>query len=86
MIYADGSAVTLGDIVALPVPEGSDKARVVMLGDTYEHLDTDPQFLSWVKAEKSSNVRPLSSSGWFATRLLTAIPRMLLWATTCSRL
>jgi hypothetical protein len=23
-----------------------------MLGDTYEHLDIDKQFLSWVKADK----------------------------------
>jgi hypothetical protein len=52
MYYFDGSAVTLGDIVNLPVPDGTARARVVMLGDTYEHLDIDLQFLSWVKAEK----------------------------------
>jgi hypothetical protein len=23
-----------------------------MLGDTYEHLDIDPQFLSWVKRDR----------------------------------
>ena len=52
MVYEDGSAVALGDIVALSVPGGSEKARVVMLGDTYEHLDIDPQFVRWVKTER----------------------------------
>ena len=52
MVYVDGSQVALGDVVALPVPGGSERARVVMLGDTYEHLDIDPQFVSWVKAER----------------------------------
>jgi hypothetical protein len=42
----------LGDIVTVPVPSGAAKARVVMLGDTYEHLDIDKQFLAWVKADK----------------------------------
>jgi hypothetical protein len=52
MEYHDNSAVKLGDIVSVPVPDGTAKARVVMLGDTYEHLDIDPQFLAWVKEEK----------------------------------
>ena len=52
MNYFDGSTVTLGDIVNVPVPGGTARARVVMLGDTYEHLEIDVQFLSWVKAEK----------------------------------
>ncbi len=51
MRYHDGSDVTLGDIVSVPVPEGTAKGRVVMLGDTYEHLDIDQKFLKWVKAE-----------------------------------
>ena len=46
------TAVTLGDIVSVPVPEGSANGRVVMLGDTYEHLDIDQQFLKWVIAER----------------------------------
>jgi len=50
--YFDGSAVALGDVVSVPVPAGTAKARVVMLGDTYQHLDIDPQFLSWVKSER----------------------------------
>jgi len=52
MKYRDGTAVTLGDVVSVPSPGGTAEARVVMLGDTYEHLDIDPQFLSWVKQER----------------------------------
>ena len=52
MRYHDGSLVVLGDIVEVPVPSGTERARVVMLGDTYEHLDIDPNFLSWVTAER----------------------------------
>jgi hypothetical protein len=28
------------------------RARIVMIGDTYEHLDIDPGFVSWVKSDK----------------------------------
>jgi len=52
MNYYDGSGIKLGDIVSVPVPDGTAKARVVMLGDTYAHLDIDEQFLDWVKKEK----------------------------------
>jgi hypothetical protein len=52
MNYHDGSTVRLGDIVRVPIPSGSEKARVVMLGETYEHLEIDAQFLSWVTADK----------------------------------
>ena len=45
MQYHDGSTVTLGDIVNVPVPTGTARARVVMLGESYEHLDIDPNFL-----------------------------------------
>lgn len=51
MRYHDGSTVALGDLVNVPVPGGKAKARVVMLGDTYEHLDIDPGFLAWVKKD-----------------------------------
>lgn len=51
MKYLDGSTVVLGDLVAVPVPAGNAKARVVMLGETYEHLDIDPAFLAWVKKD-----------------------------------
>jgi hypothetical protein len=52
MRYHDGSNVVLGDIVSVPIPGGSGKARVVMLGETYEHLDIDTEFLSWVEKER----------------------------------
>jgi len=52
MRYHDGLTIMLGDIVSVPMPEGKENARVVMLGDTYEHLDIDKQFLSWVNKEK----------------------------------
>jgi hypothetical protein len=52
MQYRDGSQVKLGDIVRVPVPTGTARARVVMLGDTYEHLDLEANFLRWVKAER----------------------------------
>ena len=55
MKYADGSPVSLGDIVNVPVPDGTAKARVVMLGDTYEHLDIDAGFVTWVKNERQLN-------------------------------
>jgi hypothetical protein len=52
MIYHDGTPISLGDIVSVPVPMGSARARVVMLGDTYDHLDIDQQFLSWVSRDR----------------------------------
>ena len=52
MRYHDGSPVALGDLVDVPIPSGSARARVVMLGDTYEHSGVDPSFFSWVQAEK----------------------------------
>ncbi|MGZ3519266.1 MAG: hypothetical protein ACXVAM_19210 [Vulcanimicrobiaceae bacterium] len=52
MQYHDGSTVILGDIVNVPVPAGTAKARVVMLGETYEHLDIEPNFVAWVKRDK----------------------------------
>jgi hypothetical protein len=50
--YFDGSPIALGDEVTLPVPSGTAKARVVMLGETYEHLEIDPGFVTWVKNDK----------------------------------
>jgi hypothetical protein len=52
MNYHDSSLIILGDIVTVPLPSGQAKARVVMLGDTYEHLDIDPEFISWVERER----------------------------------
>jgi hypothetical protein len=52
MNYHDGSAVKLGDIVSIPMPGGSAKARVVMLGDSGEHLEMETEFIEWVQSEK----------------------------------
>jgi hypothetical protein len=52
MQYYDGSPLALGDVVSLPVPSGTAKARVVMLGDSYAHLDIDPGFVAWVKQDR----------------------------------
>jgi hypothetical protein len=51
MNYHDGSPVKLGDIVAIPMSGGSARARVVMLGDTREHLKIDQGFLEWAEGE-----------------------------------
>lgn len=52
MKYHDGTTVTLGDVVSVPIPSGTAEARVVMLGDSYEQLDIDSEFLSWVQRDK----------------------------------
>jgi hypothetical protein len=52
MRYHDGSEVMLGDVVKVLVPTGTAKARVVMLGESYEHLDIDAAFIAWVKKGK----------------------------------
>jgi hypothetical protein len=53
MQYHDGSSIALGDIVSVLVgPDKWERARVVMLGDTYEHLDIDQRFVAWVKEER----------------------------------
>ncbi len=52
MKYHDGLTISLGDVVVVPVPGGVAKARVVMLGDTYEHLDIDKLFLAWVIGDR----------------------------------
>ena len=52
MNYHDGSQIALGDVVTVPLPTGTERARVVMLGASYEHLDIDPQFVAWVERER----------------------------------
>jgi len=52
MRYSDGSPLALGDVVEVPVPSGTARARIVMLGDTYEHLDIDSKFVLWVKSDR----------------------------------
>lgn len=51
MKYHDGSEVRLGDIVTVPTSRGDERARVVMLGDTHEHLEIDPEFVQWVVSD-----------------------------------
>ena len=49
MNYSDGTRVMLGDLVSVPIAEGLNAiGRVVMLGDTYEHLPMEEAFLSFV--------------------------------------
>lgn len=51
MQYHDGSPANIGDIVVVRLNEAVEKARIVMLGDTREHLDLDQEFLEWVNRE-----------------------------------
>jgi len=51
MKYADGTDVTLGDIVEIPMQDGLAAARVVMLGDTLPHAEVDAEFYDWVLRE-----------------------------------
>ena len=48
MRYHDGTEVTLGDIVRIPVPSGTARMKVVLLGDTRQHLEIDQSFLDWI--------------------------------------
>ncbi len=50
--YPDGTEVTLGDVISVPIPTGTALGRIVMLGDSYEHLEIDEGFLSWVNRER----------------------------------
>lgn len=52
MQYHDGTTAKLGDVVNVGMPAGTARARIVMLGDTYEHLDVDRDFLLWVNTER----------------------------------
>ena len=52
MRYHDGTAARLGDVVDVGLSAGTARARIVMLGDTYDHLDIDREFLSWVTTER----------------------------------
>ena len=52
MNYHDGSLAQLGDIVRVPISSTETaRARIVMMGDTYEHLDIGRAFLLWVKSD-----------------------------------
>ncbi|MBX7210380.1 MAG: hypothetical protein K1X78_18860 [Verrucomicrobiaceae bacterium] len=51
MQHHDGSPAKLGDIVVVRLHEAVERARIVMLGDTREHLGLDQRFLDWVNRE-----------------------------------
>jgi len=52
MEYHDNQKISLGDIVELDMPEGTERAKVVMLGSNYEHLELSESFEKWVKKDK----------------------------------
>ena len=52
MTYHDGSTISLGDVVRVAIPGGTARARVVMLGDSYQHLDIDKKFLAWIERDR----------------------------------
>jgi hypothetical protein len=52
MQYRNGSEVLLGDVVSVPVPDGSALARVVMIGDTRNHLTLNARFLEWMQEKE----------------------------------
>lgn len=52
MQYDDGSPIALGDLVRVFVSDRWLRARVVMLGETFEHSLDDPVYVAWVQAER----------------------------------
>ncbi|MCA9233760.1 MAG: hypothetical protein KDA57_24190, partial [Planctomycetales bacterium] len=50
--YATGENIELGDVVLIPVPNGSARMKVVMLGDTQQHSELQSTFLKWVTTER----------------------------------
>jgi hypothetical protein len=52
MNYHDGSLVKLGDIVAIRLADRMAAGRVVLLGDTREHLGVEKEFIQWAESEK----------------------------------
>jgi hypothetical protein len=50
MKYHDGSLVKLGDIVVVRLADRSARARVVLLGDTREHLGVEEEFIAWAES------------------------------------
>ena len=44
MKYNSGETIQLGDIVSVPVPTGDALAKVIFLGETYEHNSLEESF------------------------------------------
>lgn len=49
----------MGDLIDVGMPAGPVRARIVMLGDIYQHLDIDRDFLSWVKTERKLSLNEI---------------------------
>jgi hypothetical protein len=67
MQYQDGTTARLGDVVDVGRPGGSARARIVMLGDTGEHMDIDRDFLSWVTATRKLSPKEIVVE-WIETK------------------
>ncbi|MCG7947146.1 MAG: hypothetical protein N0C84_12465 [Candidatus Thiodiazotropha taylori] len=52
MNYTDGKEVQLGDLIEIDMPKGLKLARVVMLGENYQHLELGQSFKEWVLKEQ----------------------------------
>jgi hypothetical protein len=52
MKYGSGHEVELGDIVRVNMPSGIQEAKVVMLGENYQHLELEQEFIDWVKRDR----------------------------------
>ncbi|MCG7966021.1 MAG: hypothetical protein JAY63_05420 [Candidatus Thiodiazotropha taylori] len=52
MNYTDGKEVQLGDLIEIDMPKGLELARVVMLGENYQHLELEQSFKEWVLKEQ----------------------------------
>jgi len=52
MNYHSGENIQLGDLVNIPVPTGTARLRVVMLGGSNKHIEIEPSFLQWVTYER----------------------------------
>lgn len=48
MYYTDGNEIELGDLIEIDMPEGFELARLVMLGENYQHLELVQSFKEWV--------------------------------------
>ena len=68
MKYADGTTISLGDIVSLTLHDGVHEARVILLGDTFEHLDLELSFVKWVREDE------VIDEGSIAVRMLGLKP------------
>ena len=52
MKYPDGTPALLGDIVTIPLSDGPHEGRIVMLGDTMEHLNLHSELVKWIIDDK----------------------------------